>query len=60
MSYGMARVYPSAGSAYTYVGRELIHALGTSPVGSMTLDYIVRSIDSPPSGPPRQWPICWA
>src|SRR5215467_14378008 len=29
VSYGrMARVYPSAGSAYTYVGRELHPALG--------------------------------
>src|SRR5271170_3954592 len=29
MSYGrMARAYPSAGSAYTYVGRELHPALG--------------------------------
>src|ERR1700748_1465074 len=29
ISYGkMARVYPSAGSAYTYVGREIHPALG--------------------------------
>src|ERR1035437_997591 len=39
MSYGrMARVYPSAGSAYTYVGRELHPALGYVTGWSMTMD----------------------
>ena len=34
ISYGrMARVYPSAGSAFTYVGQEISPALGYIPVG---------------------------
>src|ERR1700755_3359539 len=42
MSYGrMARVYPSAGSAYTYVGRELHPSLGYVTGWSMTMDYIL-------------------
>jgi len=45
MSYGrMARVYPSAGSAYTYVGRELHPSLGYVTGWSMTLDYIVNPL----------------
>jgi putrescine importer len=45
MSYGrMARVYPSAGSAYTYVGRELHTSLGYVTGWSMTLDYIVNPL----------------
>jgi putrescine importer len=45
MSYGrMARVYPSAGSAYTYVGRELHTALGYVTGWSMTLDYMVNPL----------------
>jgi len=46
-SYGrMARAYPSAGSAYTYVGRELHPALWIRLTGwSMTMDYILESID---------------
>ena len=45
MSYGrMARVYPSAGSAYTYVGRELHTALGYVTGWSMTMDYIVNPL----------------
>ena len=45
MSYGrMARVYPSAGSAYTYVGRE-IHAFPGYVTGwSMTMDYMVNPL----------------
>ncbi len=45
MSYGrMARVYPSAGSAYTYVGREIHTSLGYVTGWSMTLDYIVNPL----------------
>jgi putrescine importer len=45
MSYGrMARVYPSAGSAYTYVGRELHPSLGYVTGWGMTMDYIVNPL----------------
>jgi len=45
MSYGrMARVYPSAGSAYTYVGRELNPLLGYVTGWSMTMDYMVNPL----------------
>lgn len=45
ISYGrMARVYPEAGSAYTYVGRELHPALGYLTGWSMALDYMVNPI----------------
>jgi putrescine importer len=45
VSYGrMARVYPSAGSAYTYVAREL-HPLAGYVVGwSMVMDYLLNPI----------------
>lgn len=45
VSYGrMARVYPSAGSAYTYVGREL-HPAGGYLIGwCITLDYILNPL----------------
>lgn len=45
VSYGrMARVYPSAGSAYTYVGREL-HPLAGYVVGwAMLMDYMLNPI----------------
>src|SRR5256885_3787088 len=44
-SYGrMARAYPSAGSAYTYVGRELHPALGYVTGWSMTMDYILNPL----------------
>lgn len=45
VSYGrMARVYPSAGSAFTYVAREL-HPLGGYVVGwSMLMDYMLNPI----------------
>lgn len=43
MSYGrMASVYPSAGSAYTYVGRELHPALGYVTGWSMLFDYVMN------------------
>src|SRR5580704_8375801 len=45
MSYGrMARVYPSAGSAYTYVGRALHPALGYLTGWSMTMDYMLNPL----------------
>ena len=45
VSYGrMARVYPSAGSAFTYVGKE-IHPLAGYVVGwSMLMDYLLNPI----------------
>ena len=45
VSYGrMARVYPSAGSAYTYVGSEL-HPLAGYVVGwAMLMDYMLNPI----------------
>jgi len=44
-SYGrMARVYPSAGSAYTYVGKELNPLLGYVVGWSMLMDYILNPI----------------
>src|SRR5947209_4383776 len=43
MSYGrMARVYPSAGSAFTYVGKEIHPALGYVTGWSMVMDYILN------------------
>jgi len=45
VSYGrMARVYPSAGSAFTYVGRELNPALGYATGWSMVMDYVLNPI----------------
>lgn len=45
VSYGrMARIYPSAGSAYTYVGRELHPTLGYIVGWSMLMDYILNPI----------------
>ena len=45
MSYGrMARVYPSAGSAYTYVGRTIHPSLGYVTGWSMTMDYILNPL----------------
>lgn len=45
LSYGrMARAYPSAGSAYTYVGKELHPALGYVTGWSMLMDYILNPI----------------
>jgi amino acid transporter len=43
ISYGrMARVYPSAGSAFTYVGREINPALGYVTGWSMVMDYMLN------------------
>src|SRR5262245_36126280 len=45
ISYGrMAGAYPSAGSAYTYVGRELHPALGYLTGWAMIFDYILNPI----------------
>lgn len=45
MSYGrMARAYPSAGSAFTYVGNELNPALGYVTGWSMLMDYMLNPI----------------
>jgi putrescine importer len=42
-SYGrMARAYPSAGSAFTYVGQEINPALGFVTGWSMTMDYMLN------------------
>jgi putrescine importer len=45
ISYGrMARAYPSAGSAYTYVAKEIHPALGYMVGWSMLLDYVVNPL----------------
>jgi len=45
MSYGrMARAYPSAGSAYTYVGQEIHTGLGYITGWAMVLDYILNPL----------------
>ncbi|MFI5348251.1 MAG: APC family permease [Elusimicrobiota bacterium] len=43
VSYGrMARAYPSAGSAFTYVGQEINPALGFVTGWSMVMDYMLN------------------
>jgi amino acid transporter len=45
ISYGrMARVYPSAGSAYTYVGQEIHSALGYIVGWGMVMDYLLNPL----------------
>ncbi len=45
ISYGrMARAYPSAGSAFTYVGQEIHPALGYVTGWSMLMDYVVNPV----------------
>lgn len=45
ISYGrMARAYPSAGSAYTYVGQEIHPALGYITGWSMVMDYVLNPL----------------
>jgi putrescine importer len=45
ISYGeMARAYPSAGSAYTYVGQEIHPALGYVIGWAMVMDYILNPL----------------
>lgn len=44
-SYGrMARLYPNAGSAYTYVGQEIHPVAGYLTGWSMLLDYVVNPL----------------
>lgn len=45
MSYGrMARVYPSAGSAFTYVGQEIHSGLGYIVGWGMVMDYLLNPL----------------
>ena len=45
ISYGrMARVYPSAGSAYTFVGQEIHSAAGYIVGWSMMMDYLLNPL----------------
>src|SRR5258708_2659231 len=45
ISYGrMARAYPSAGSAYTYVGQEIHSAFGYATGWSMLMDYVLNPV----------------
>jgi putrescine importer len=45
ISYGrMARAYPSAGSAFTYVGQEINPAMGYVTGWSMVMDYMLNPI----------------
>ena len=45
ISYGkMARAYPSAGSAYTYVGQEIHPGLGYVTGWAMVMDYILNPL----------------
>ncbi|MDX1980850.1 MAG: APC family permease [Bryobacteraceae bacterium] len=45
VSYGrMARAYPAAGSAYTYVGKEVHPVAGYLTGWSMLLDYVVNPL----------------
>lgn len=45
LSYGrMARIYPSAGSAFTYVGRELHPTLGYITGWCMAMDYMLNPL----------------
>jgi amino acid transporter len=72
ISYGrLARAYPSAGSAFTYVGREINPAVGFVTGWSMVLDYIVNPMLNVifcsqqmhvmfPAGPYWIWGICFA
>jgi putrescine importer len=45
ISYGrMARVYPSAGSAYTYVGQEIHSSFGYVVGWGMVMDYLLNPL----------------
>src|SRR5689334_25386553 len=45
VSYGrMAAAYPSAGSAFTYVGQELHPSLGYVTGWSMVMDYVLNPV----------------
>lgn len=72
VSYGrMARVYPSAGSAYTYVGQELHPIAGFLTGWSMLLDYVINPVictiwcakaagNFAPQIPERLWDLIFA
>jgi amino acid transporter len=72
ISYGrMARAYPHAGSAYTYVGRELRPSLGYLTGWAMLFDYVMNPIicviwcskaamNFSPTVPYWYWAICFA
>lgn len=72
VSYGrMARAYPSAGSAFTYVGREIHPALGYVTGWSMAMDYMINPIvctilcskfamNFAPAVPYVVWVLCFA
>ena len=72
LSYGrMARAYPSAGSAYTYVGRELSPFLGYVTGWSMAMDYMINPLictiwcskaaaNILPGVPYYVWAVCFA
>jgi putrescine importer len=72
ISYGrMARAYPSAGSAFTYVGREIHPALGYVTGWSMAMDYMINPIvctilcskfamNFAPEIPYLAWVLCFA
>src|SRR5260370_16934426 len=61
ISYGrMARAYPSAGSAFTYVGQEIHPALGYVTSSFMLMDYLLTPLLSPLSSshlPPNFPPL---
>jgi amino acid transporter len=71
VSYGrMANAYPSAGSAYTYVGQELHPALGYLTGWAMVFDYVLNPIISviwcskaamnfAPDVPYPVWAVCF-
>src|SRR5579871_1651014 len=45
VSYGrMSRVYPAAGSAYTYVSREIHPGVGYMTGWSITMDYLLNPL----------------
>ena len=72
ISYGrMARVYPSAGSAFTFVGKEISPAVGYVAGWSMLLDYIINPMVNVifcsqqlhvliPASPYWMWAACFA
>lgn len=72
ISYGrMARVYPSAGSVYTYVSREIHPAFGFITGWSVTMDYMINpvictiwcakaAVNFAPATPYAAWAILFA
>jgi putrescine importer len=72
ISYGrMARAYPSAGSAFTYVGQEIHPALGYVTGWGMVMDYLLNplictilcaqlALNSAPGVPYIAWAIFFA